>query len=67
MISITVNGQTRRYPEAPTISQMLADENLAGRRVAVEVDRQVIPRSQHGERRLDDGSVVEIIHAIGGG
>ena len=67
MISISVNGHPREYDHAPTISQLLTDENLAGRRVAVEVDRRVIPRSQHEQHRLDDGSVVEIIHAIGGG
>jgi sulfur carrier protein len=64
---ITVNGHRREYHNAPSITQLLADENLAGKRVAVEVDRAVIPRSLHADTQLQDGAVVEIIHAIGGG
>lgn len=40
---------------------------LGGRRIAVELNEDILPRSQHGETRLADGDRIEIVHAIGGG
>jgi sulfur carrier protein len=46
---------------------LLTEEGLAERRVAVEVNGEIVPRSQHGDHQLKDGDVVEIVHALGGG
>lgn len=66
-MEIQVNGETRRVPEGASISLLLDDLSLTGRRIAVEVNQDIVPRSRHDEHRLNDGDRVEIIHAIGGG
>lgn len=66
-MNIQLNGGTRPLPGPLTLIELLAAEGLAERRVAVEVNNEIVPRSQHGEHRLKDGDVVEIVHALGGG
>jgi len=66
-MDIQLNGETRPFPSSLTLAGLLAAEGLAERRVAVEVNGQIIPRSQHGQWRLNEGDVVEIVHALGGG
>ena len=50
-----------------TITTLLEAEDLAQRRVAVEVNGEIVPRGRHAEHRLHDGDKVEIVHALGGG
>jgi sulfur carrier protein len=66
-MQIQLNGEPRRFECAPTVSELLEAVGLGGRRVAVEVNRAIVPRSRHGDLRLDDGDVVEIVQALGGG
>ncbi|MNM57169.1 Sulfur carrier protein ThiS [compost metagenome] len=66
-MNIQLNGETRPLSGPLTLIELLAVEGLAERRVAVEVNHEIVPRSQHGEHRLKDGDVVEIVHALGGG
>ncbi len=66
-MDIQLNGETRPFPSSLTLAGLLAAEGLAERRVAVEVNGQIIPRGQHGQWRLNEGDVVEIVHALGGG
>ena len=66
-MNIQLNGETRPLPGPLTLIELLAAEGLAEHRVAVEVNNEIVPRSQHGEHRLKDGDVVEIVHALGGG
>lgn len=66
-MEITVNGEHREVPGGTSIAVLLEELSLTGRRIAVEVNEDIIPRSRHAEHRLDDGDRVEIIHAIGGG
>ena len=66
-MEILVNGEPRRFERAPTIAELLASMGLAERRVAVEVNREIVPRSHHAEHRLCDTDRVEVVHAIGGG
>jgi len=49
------------------VQQLVEQLNLSGRRLAVEVDREIVPRSAYAETRLGEGARVEIVHAIGGG
>ncbi len=62
-----LNGAAREIGATRTVLELLDIEGFAGRRVAVEVNRAIVPRSEHASRRLVDGDRVEIVHAIGGG
>ena len=66
-MDIQLNGEPRQTEADITIARLLADEGLAERRVAVEVNGEIIPRGQHASHRLQAGDRVEIVHALGGG
>ena len=66
-MQITVNGEIRDAAEGLTVAALLGELELAGKRLAVEVNEDVIPRSQHPGHALREGDRVEIVHAIGGG
>jgi sulfur carrier protein len=66
-MEITLNGQAREVPEAITARQLIAMLDLEGRRLAMEVNQEVIPRSHFDNHRLQQGDRIEIVHAIGGG
>ena len=66
-MQILVNGKTRAAAEGITIAALLGELDLAGKRLAVEVNEDVVPRSQYPQHGLCDGDRVEIVHAIGGG
>ncbi len=66
-INIIVNGEPARYAAETTLSGLLLALELQGRRIAVEVNHEIVPRSQHPLYRLAEGDRVEIVHAIGGG
>ena len=65
-MKLTVNGDTLTL-DGTTIADLVTQLNLTGRRLAVEVNREIIPKSLHGDVALNEGDVVEIVHAIGGG
>ena len=67
MLSLTVNGEPRRLPGGARVSDLVALLGLSGRRVAVAVGREVVPRSQHALRELRNGDHVEILEEVGGG
>jgi sulfur carrier protein len=64
---VHVNGQATDLPAGLTARQLLERMELAGKRVAVEVNGEIVPRSGHIGHALKDGDKVEIVHAIGGG
>lgn len=66
-MDIQLNGQPRQVDIKSTLATLLRDEGLAERRVAVEVNGEIVPRSQHASQVLQDGDRVEIVHALGGG
>lgn len=66
-MEILLNGQARRIDAGMRVADLLAVELLGDRRVAVEVNGQIIPRGRHGEHVLQAGDRVEIVHALGGG
>jgi sulfur carrier protein len=67
MIEILLNGEPRRFDASLTVAALLAQAGFGQRRVAVEVNREIVPRSRHAEHALADGDRVEIVHALGGG
>jgi len=50
-----------------SIAALLAENGYAERKVAVEINREIVPRSMHAERIIHDGDKVEVVHALGGG
>jgi len=66
-ITIKLNGEQRQFLSSVTVADLLAQLELAGRRVAVEVNLEIVPRSGYGECRLNTGDRVEVVQAIGGG
>jgi len=66
-ITIELNGKQRQLLPSATIADLLAQLELAGRRVAVEVNLEIVPRSGYDAHVLHAGDHVEVVQAIGGG
>jgi sulfur carrier protein len=66
-MNIQLNGQPRQLTGGSTLIHLLHTEHLAERRVAVEVNGTIVPRSLHTTHALNEGDCVEIVHALGGG
>lgn len=66
-MEILVNGASREVPEGTTMAQLIEMLGLTGRRLAVEVNREIVPRSTFETHRVQPGDRIEIVHAIGGG
>ena len=64
---VTVNGENRDVPGDFTIRQLLDTLDVPRQGVAVEVNREIVPRGEHDSRALADGGVVEIVTFVGGG
>lgn len=67
VISITVNGEARTLPVALSVAQLLQTMDVAGKRVAVERNGEIVPKSRHADTLLQDGDRLEIVIAVGGG
>lgn len=66
-MEIIVNGEPRQVAEHYTVAQLLEAMELVGRRLAVEVNLEIVPRSSHVTHQFQPDDKVEIVHAIGGG
>lgn len=66
-IAITLNGEHRRVPAGSSIAEMLRRIGLDPAKVAVERNRDIVPRSTLADVPLADGDVLEIVHFVGGG
>lgn len=66
-MQIQLNGKSQSLTATMTIAQLVEQNGLAGRRVAVELNGEIIPRKQHAQRQLAEGDSIEIVQAIGGG
>ena len=64
---IRLNGQPHEAPDGATLADLLRDLGLADRPAAAEVNRTLVPKSEHASRRLDEGDEVEIVTLVGGG
>lgn len=65
-MQLTVNGDALQF-NGSTIADLIDLLELNNRRLAVEINREIIPKGRHAEHALKEGDVVEIVHAIGGG
>ena len=66
MINVSVNGVPKDVA-AGTVAELVAALGLAGKRIAVERNGEIVPRSSFGEARLADGDRIEVVIAVGGG
>ena len=66
-ITVLLNGAQREFPAPLTFTQLLDELDLAGRRLAVERNGEIVPRSQFSARSIADGDKLEIVVAVGGG
>ena len=67
VVQVIVNGEPRALQAGATVAELVAALGLGPRRIAVEVNRAVVPRAEYGVTALRDGDAVEIIHFVGGG
>lgn len=67
MIAIVLNGDSRTCPAGRTLRDLLEEAGYGQRRVAVEINREIVPKCEHAQREIRDGDRIEIVHALGGG
>ena len=67
MIQVSINGEPRALHPGLSITGLLAELALAGKRVAVECNGEIVPRSRHAETIVANGDQLEIVVAVGGG
>ncbi len=66
-MQIQLNGDSLEVQQGTSVAALLEQIKLGERRVAVELNLEIVPRSRHAETVLQDGDRVEVVHAIGGG
>lgn len=66
-MNLTVNGESRSFDVLASVMDLVAALGLDGRKVAVERNLEIVPRSAYGRTALADGDRIEIVHFIGGG
>jgi sulfur carrier protein len=67
MVKILLNGEPREVAEGLSVGALIDNSAFARRRVAVEINREIVPKSQHAQRIVRDGDRIEIVQAMGGG
>lgn len=67
MLQLQINGEAQRFEGAMTVVALIETLGLTGKRVAIERNGEIVPRSRHAETQLASGDVLEIVVAVGGG
>ena len=66
-MKLTINGEPREFSANLTVTSLLAELGLKSDRVAVELNRDLLPRDRWDKTQLNDGDKLEIVHFVGGG
>ena len=66
-MNITLNGEPRSLEEELNLEQLISLLDLENKRLAIELNQDIVPRSEHASTTLNEGDNVEIVQAIGGG
>ena len=66
-VRVRVNGRERRFPAGTAISALLADLEVATPRVAVERNREIVPKASYDATRIEEGDEIEVVEFVGGG
>lgn len=64
---LTINGERREFPAPLTVAALLEQLGLAGKRIAVEMNGEIVPKSRHSATPVGEGDRFEIVVAVGGG
>jgi sulfur carrier protein len=67
MIQVLVNGAARRFERPMPVAELIAALALSGKKIAVERNGEIVPKSAHGATMVADGDCLEIVVAVGGG
>ena len=67
MITVHINGTARELPDSCSIARLVEELGYAGKRIALEKNGDIVPRSQYAEHKVCDGDRLEIVVAVGGG
>ena len=67
MLKITINGESRQFPETLSVAGLIDSLAYTGKRIAVELNGEIVPKSQHATTQLASGDQLEIVVAVGGG
>ena len=66
-MNILINGKTKTIDNNLHLNQLIEQLELTGKRLAVEINQEIIPKSKHADYQIKEGDNIEIVHAIGGG
>lgn len=66
-MNLFVNGEQKACAEPTSLAELIEQLGMKGDRVAVELNREIVPRSQWADTQLHDGDQLEIVHFVGGG
>lgn len=67
MITVSINGTERRLADSTSVAELIEEMGLAGKRIALERNGEIVPRSMFATRQLADGDRLEVVVAVGGG
>lgn len=67
MLHLTVNGEAREFAHVATVADLIGKLGYTGKRIAIECNGDIVPKSQHASTALNSGDKLEIVVAVGGG
>ena len=67
MITVSINSTTRQFPDSTSVAALIDEMGLSGKRIALERNGEIVPRSLFAAQRLADGDKLEVVVAVGGG
>jgi len=67
VITVSINGVARQLPDSTSVATLIEEMGLAGKRIALERNGEIVPRSLFATQQLADGDKLEVVVAVGGG
>ncbi len=67
MPDLQINGKAQTVPHGSSVENLIATLNLNGKRFAIELNGEIVPKSRHAETKLNQGDKLEVVIAVGGG
>lgn len=67
MLELQINGKPQQIPPGSNVGNLIASLHLEGKRYAIELNGEIVPKSRHADTRLNNGDKLEVVIAVGGG
>ena len=67
VITVSINGASRQLPDSTNVAMLIEEMELTGKRIALERNGEIVPRSRFATQQLADGDRLEVVVAVGGG